>query len=552
MAHLIQEGSKLTGAGENGEGRFGFSVALSADGNTALIGGYSDNGGIGAVWVFTRSSAGWTQGPKLTGGGESGPGLFGHSVALSADGNTALIGGPYDNGKTGAAWVFTRSGTTWTQQGEKLTGGGESGPGLFGASVALSADGNTALIGGEADQGVVSEDHGAAWVFTRSGTTWTQQGEKLTGSGEVGGGQVRSGHFGHSVALSADGNTALIGGYGDNSGNGAAWVFTRSGTTWTQQGEKLTGGMVSRGGGFGGSVALSADGNTALIGAPEYYGSSGAVWVFTRSGTTWTQQGEKFTGTGKIGASAFGTSVALSADGNTALIGGSADHNNIGAMWVFTRSGTTWTQQGEKLTGSGTNGQSAFGFDVALSAEANTALVGGYEDSTNIGAAWLFVNLAPTVTPTTSSTATATPPAPPVITDVTQSHRRWREGSALASFARRHAHGPKLPPLGTTFSFALSERANVSFAFTRPQRGGTIDGRCVPRTRGNRDTPVCTLVATRRTLTFAAHSGTNAVVFQGRDSYSKRLAPGRYTLVIAATNANGHSSDASLAFTIVK
>jgi hypothetical protein len=114
--------------------------------------------------VFTRSGATWTQqGSKLTGGGESGEGAFGASVALSADGNTALIGAPHDNGYFGAAWAFTRSGSTWAQQGEKRTGGGESGEGAFGYSVALSAAGDTALIGGPYD-GLP----GAAWVFVAS------------------------------------------------------------------------------------------------------------------------------------------------------------------------------------------------------------------------------------------------------------------------------------------------------------------------------------------------------------------------------------------------
>src|SRR5439155_10958383 len=104
----------------------------------------------------------WTQqGTKLTGGGETGAGPFGYSVALSADGNTALIGGPIDNGNVGAAFAFTRSGGVWTQQGTKLTGGGETGAGQFGFSVALSDDGDTALIGGEADNGFV----GAAFAF---------------------------------------------------------------------------------------------------------------------------------------------------------------------------------------------------------------------------------------------------------------------------------------------------------------------------------------------------------------------------------------------------
>ena len=397
---FIQQGSKLTGSKETVSGKFGFSVALSADGNTALVGGFGDNNSVGAAWVFTRSGTTWTQqGEKLTAGGEVGAAEFGESVALSADGNTALIGGESDNGRQGAAWVFTRSGTTWTQQGEKLTGGGEVGVGSVGRSVALSADGNTALIGGFGDNDRV----GAAWVFTRSGTTWTQQGEKLTAGGEVG-----AAEFGKSVALSADGNTALIAGYGDNNREGAVWAFTRSGTTWTQQGEKLTGGGEVGSAQFGESVALSADGNTALIGCFGDNEGRGAAWVFTRSGATWTQQGEKLTGSDENGAATFGVSTALSGDGNTALIGGLSDNNGLGAAWVFTRSGTTWTQQGEKLTGGGEVGAGRFGLSVALSSDGNTALIGGLNDNNEVGAAWVFEYPHTPPTPVTESASTVT------------------------------------------------------------------------------------------------------------------------------------------------
>jgi Divergent InlB B-repeat domain/FG-GAP repeat len=408
---FVQQGEKLTGSGESipPEAQFGGSVALSSDGNTALIGGSFDgNGAVGAAWVFTRSGSTWTQqGEKLTGTGETGQGQFGDSVALSADGNTALIGGLGDNSGVGAAWVFTRSGSTWTQQGEKLTGNGASGKAVFGSSVALSSDGNTALIGGPSDNSRV----GAAWVFTRLGSTWTQQGSKLTGSGAS-----PESVLGESVALSSDGNTALIGGPEDNTQVGAAWVFTRSGSTWTQQGSKLTGSGEIERGKFGAraSVALSSDGNTALIGGPGDNKFVGAAWVFTRSGSTWTQQGSKLTGSGESGQSQFGWSAALSSDGNTGLIGGPSDNSAVGAAWVFTRSGSTWTQQGSKLTGGGETGRGIFGISVALSSDGNTALIGAINDNGQVGAAWVFVsgsathNLTVSVAGSGSGTVTGT------------------------------------------------------------------------------------------------------------------------------------------------
>ena len=377
---LVQQDPKLTGGEELGAGRFGRSVALSADGDTALIGGPRDGGEVGAAWVFTRSGSTWTQLVKLTGAGESGEGCFGRSVALSADGDTALVGAPRDNSGLGAVWVFTRSGSTWVQQAE-LTGSDESGKGWFGRSVALSADGDTALVGGYVDH----SDTGAVWVFTRSGSTWTQQGSKLTAAEESG-----PGEFGWSVALSGDGATALVGGRGDAGGVGAAWAFARSGAAWVQQGSKLTGGEEAGAGEFGDSVALSGEGDTALVGGRGDAGGVGAVWVFTRSGSTWAQQGSKLTGGEEAGAGEFGDSVALSGEGDTALVGGHEDGGGVGAVWVFARSGSTWAQQGSKLTGGEERGKGEFGWGVALSVDGSTALIGGIGDSAKAGAAWTF------------------------------------------------------------------------------------------------------------------------------------------------------------------
>jgi hypothetical protein len=279
---LVQQGSKLTASDETGDGAFGDSVSLSSDGNTALVGGPADNGGVGAAWVFTRSGSTWTQeGSKLTASDETGDAGLGQSVALSSDGSTALVGGPSDNG-SGAAWVFTLSSSTWSQQGPKLVGTGASAPSEQGWSVSLSSDGNTALVGGPDDD----SDTGAAWVYTRSGSTWTQEGSELVGTGASGGAEQ-----GWSVALSGDGSTALVGGYLDDTSAGAAWEFAVSGGTWTQQGLKLVGSGATTstepGAEQGWSVALSDDGTTALVGGPGDNGEAGpsaqdvgAVWVF--------------------------------------------------------------------------------------------------------------------------------------------------------------------------------------------------------------------------------------------------------------------------------
>jgi hypothetical protein len=381
VAQFSQQGPKLVGSGAAGAAQQGNSIALSSDGNTAIVGGNSDNSYAGAAWVFTRIDGVWSQqGDKLIGAGATGAAEQGYSVALSADGNTAIVGGFDDNSGAGAAWVWTRSGGVWVEQGPKLVGSGAVGSAEQGYSVALSSDGNTALVGGYQD----NSSAGAAWVYTRSGNVWTQQGSKLVGIGAIGAALQA-----YSVALSSDGNTAILGGAADNSSAGAAWVYTRSGSTWTQQ-SKLVGTGVVGAAEQGYSVALSADGNTAIMGGYGDNSAVGAAWVFTRSGGVWSQQGGKLVGAGATGAAEQGNSVALSADGNNAIVGGRQDNSGLGAAWVFTRSGGVWTQYGSKLVGTGAVATAYQGWSIALSGDASTAILGGLGDNANAGAAWVF------------------------------------------------------------------------------------------------------------------------------------------------------------------
>jgi hypothetical protein len=387
-----------------GEPRVGFSVALSADGTTALVGGPGDTGFAGAAWVFTRAGSTWTQqGPKLTAPESVGQAEeprcaeeadcgFGRSVALSADGDTALIGAPRANESDGAAWVFTRAGSTWSQFGPALTGG----KGRFGRSVALSADGATALVGAPRQRSA----RGAAWTFTRSASGFVPFGEPL-GRGLT----VAGDHFGRSVALSADGAEALVGAPGDEGSPGSAWAFLRAGADWIEQ-AKLTGGGEAIGAArFGSSVALSASGETALIGARTDDEGVGAAWAFVRDGSGWAHQGSKLVGVGELGEGRFGASVALSADGNTALVGAPHDNSSHGAVWELGRTGASWALEGEQVEADAHPAKVRFGTAVALSADAGTALVGAPRASDLLG------NVLTLFGPVSS-----VPPIPPVTT----------------------------------------------------------------------------------------------------------------------------------------
>ena len=388
---FVQVGSKLAGSGEIGNGEFGFSVAISGNGQTAIVGAPKAEKGNGEAFVFTRTGEGgtWVQQSELTGSGESAEGepSFGYSVALSENGDTAMIGGP-GNEYGGAVWMLARSDETWTQQ--KIVGGG----GGFGDSVALSSSGTTGLVGAPVYGGHnKGSADGAVWVVTLSGETWSV-GQKLESSEAA-----KKDLFGTSVALSGEGSTALVGAPGVEKKIGAAWVFKLSGETWAQQGSELTGTGETGKGAFGSSVALSGEGNTALIGAPADHSKTGAVWVFARSSETWRQEGGKLTVSGtkteEKSKGTFGASLALSANGKTALIGGPKFGHSVGGAWIFTSAEESWTQA-EQLRPSEEEvkeqGNAQFGAAVALSGEGNSAFASAPRATSGTGAAWAFAS----------------------------------------------------------------------------------------------------------------------------------------------------------------
>jgi hypothetical protein len=228
-------------------------------------------------------------------------------------------------------------------------------------------------------------------------------------------------------------------------------IYARTGTTWSQQGGKLVATGLIGGGGRnnqGTSVALNAAGDYALVGA-QYEATGGAVWVFTRTGTTWSQSA-KLVGSNRVGVARQGSSVALNAAGDFAMVGGWSDDSSAGAVWFFSRTSTTWSQEGAKLLAQ-TGGNAQQGKSVSLDDNGDFALVGGYAADDDIAATWVYditptlaptmlpTTLAPTMAPTTLAPTmpptTLTPTMVPTTTPTTAAPTTAGTSSVVAGFA---------------------------------------------------------------------------------------------------------------------
>jgi hypothetical protein len=446
-----------------GDEVFGYNIALSSDGNTLAVGEFgdaSDATGIngnetdtsasesGAVLVFTRTGTTWSQQSYIKASNASAQSLFGYSVALSGDGNTLVVGAVGEssdatgiNGNqadtsasgSGAVYVFTRAGTTWSQQ-TYIKASNTSANMQFGWTVAISSDGSTLGVGAPYESsdatGIngnesnsLDPNAGAVYVFTSSGTTWSQQAYVKASN------TARSELFGLSVALSSDGATLAVGATGDSSdatginGNqsdtsasyaGAAYVFSRTGTTWSQQ-AYVKASNTSSSVNFGGSVALSGDGNTLAVGAAgessnargidgnqsdTSAGYSGAAYLFGRTNTTWSQEAYIKASNAK-GSARFGTYVTLSTDGSTLAVGAPEEWSDAtgvdgnqsdisapgaGAVYVFTgaaSAGAAGLVQGAYVKSFNTLESMQFGLGVALSGDGTVLAVGAPFESSD-------------------------------------------------------------------------------------------------------------------------------------------------------------------------
>jgi uncharacterized repeat protein (TIGR01451 family) len=380
---------KLVAADTAAFDRFGFAVSIS--GETVAVGAqFSDTPNTadgGSAYIFVRSGTSWIQEQKLLAGEPPGADAFGSAVTVSGD--TAVIGSPHDDTvlgiDTGSAYVFERSGTTWVAQ-QKFLPFNAAPADNFGASVAVSGD--TLIVGAPGRDTTAGADAGAAYVFIRAGSFWLLQQTLLASDG------FSLDRLGSSVSIS--GETAVVGAPSHANGSGAAYVFVRNGTSWTQQ-QQLLSPDAAVDDAFGDAVSIDADTVVvAEVGDDATALDAGAAFVFVRTGTAWSLQ-QKLIAPDAAQNDRFGHSVSVS--GETALVGaiwediGPAGDN--GAAYVFVRSGTAWTAQ-QKLLASDAAGGDQFGFSVSVSGD--TAVVGAAADDVlpllDVGSAYVFVRSA--------------------------------------------------------------------------------------------------------------------------------------------------------------
>jgi trimeric autotransporter adhesin len=451
--------------------QFGTSIALSEDGTTMAIGAPGERslarginqdqsdtgtGNAGAVYVFVRDGTAWVQQAYVKASNTHPvagfPGdQFGTAVALSADGSVLAVGADLEDsdangvgggeteqndetaGSAGAVYVFSRTGTTWSQQAYIKASNSERGD-RFGQHLALSADGRTLAVGatGESssargihstsDENNVSPVSGAVYVYARPADVWLEQAYVKSSNSAEGDA------FGSSLALNADGSTLAVSSFGEDSNatgangeqfndnepeSGAVFVFARVGTTWSQQ-AYLKASNTEEGDRFGSAVALSADGATLAVGAigedssgavagesDDTAESSGAVYLFARAANNvWAPREAYLKASNADIDDHFGGSLALSADGQTLVvgatgemsgargIGGDETDNNggffEGAAYVFKRAGASWSQRAYLKA---SNARSArFATSVAISGDADVVAAGAtFEEGNSPG-----------------------------------------------------------------------------------------------------------------------------------------------------------------------
>jgi hypothetical protein len=376
-----QQAEMTASDGQKGDG-FGYAVALSPAGSTAVIGAPYANEGSGEAYAFQGPGSSWAQQAAWNQAGPNAEDEFGGSVAVSASGGTAVVGAQGNEGSTGAVYVYThRHSGRWARAAELTASNPLQGDG-FGEDVTISGDGSTIAV--ESRNSISNTAPKRVYIFDRTSTGWAQSAELAAPAkdGEI--------DFGWDLSLSSDGSSLAV---GSLTAGSYAWYFTRQ-----QDGSwKLAHQFTGSEGHFGLDVALSSDASTLLIG--EYGGEAtthiGAVVVYAQSGGKWAKSATLRASNGET-YNDFGMAIAVSADGSRAVIAAPGVNSDQGAMYVFSRNSKGQWHQVSDLTASDGQSGDALGFSpfcpctIGLTASGTTAVVGAQSKAGSAGAAYVF------------------------------------------------------------------------------------------------------------------------------------------------------------------
>lgn len=379
---------------------FGSIVSISTDGNTLAISipqqQFTNDLGTstGSVYIFTKINNIWTYQSKLQSNNTSAYDGFAQSISLSGDGNTLAVGALQDDNSggsnAGSCYIFTRSGTTWSEQ-TRLQASNAAVNDYFGCSVSLSYDGNTLAVGAS-QTNTTSIDAGSCYIFNRSGITWTQYIELQASDAST------VDYFGYVVRLSGDGNTLIVG----CQTNRFVYVFTKNNSIWTEE-TKLQPVDTIATDQFGRSIALSFDGTIAAIGSPLDdtslgFDNHGSVYMYTKIDNIWSYIKLDHQISPIYDGENFGNSVSLSNDGSILAIGASGYHNSdyVGGCYLYYKDNNNWIKR-SLITANDAAYDDRFGTSVALSGNGVDVIIGSPRDDnsngTDSGSCYFYNNI---------------------------------------------------------------------------------------------------------------------------------------------------------------
>lgn len=404
FAQWNQLGGTINGIASNDRlGDFN-AIAVDATGNTMVVGSSRNNGSgsfLGYAKVLDWNGSQWVQ-RGATFLGSAGLEGTGSAVDLSADGNTVVVSSPWGTNslgyRSGLVNVYDWDGTTWVQRGATIEGEGNPSPildgDIFGRAVAISPDGNYLAVGAPSNTqaGGVLQIQGHARVYNWNGQNWVQMGLDIDGD-------VSLEEFGLAIDISADGTKLAVGGRSFTLWSGSTVVsqdigivrnYTWDGTQWNQRGTPMTGAAQSDR--FGTSVSLSDDGDILAVSTTRTNGSNASTQIFEWSNSQWVSKGSNIIG---ISNAISGPYSALSSDGNMIVIGEPWANSVSGGAKVYEWNGSQWTQRDNSLQSSNSS-INAFGSSVCISGDKSTVLIGAFSQDVNslnsAGSVYAFQN----------------------------------------------------------------------------------------------------------------------------------------------------------------